>query len=121
MTISEKIKFSANKAIFTLFKEGLFYKCYNEDAMVFVRMVKNYKVNSKFVKSVGAEGSSLVFPASEVSKGNLTFDMLCKTLGAGKHNVGTDKVTFYLKDCSTLHGTTTALDSFNANFNKYVL
>ncbi len=51
MTISEKIHCSADKTTFTLFREGLFYKCYNEDAMVFVLRVKNYKVNSKFVKS----------------------------------------------------------------------
>ncbi|MDA3912027.1 MAG: hypothetical protein PF448_11795 [Bacteroidales bacterium] len=47
MTIVEKTQVSADKTRFTLFKEGLFYKCYNEDAMVFVKMVKNYKVNSK--------------------------------------------------------------------------
>ncbi|WP_257984647.1 hypothetical protein [Psychroflexus sp. MES1-P1E] len=38
MKISEKIRSSADKTVFTFFKEGLFYKCYNdEDAMVFVK------------------------------------------------------------------------------------
>jgi hypothetical protein len=37
MTIAEKIKYSADRTVFTLFKEGLFYKCYNEDAMVFMK------------------------------------------------------------------------------------
>jgi hypothetical protein len=35
MTLSEKIKNSKNIARFMLYKEGLFLKCYNEDAMVF--------------------------------------------------------------------------------------
>jgi len=79
MTIAEITQVSSDKTRFTFFKEGLFYKCYNEDAMVFVKMVKNYKVNSKFVKTLGAEVLSLGFPASEVSKGKLSFDMLCKS------------------------------------------
>ncbi len=98
MTISEKIRFSADKAIFTLFREGLFYKCYNEDAMVFSQRVKNYKVTSKIFKGVGAKVLSLGFPVSEVSTGKLSFDVLCKTLGAEKHDEKTEKVTFYLKD-----------------------
>ena len=63
MTISEKIVNSANHTRFTLYKEGLFYKCYNEDAMVFVKNVKDYKVSEKFVKSVGAEVYSIWFSA----------------------------------------------------------
>ena len=45
MTIAEKVSHSANRALVTLYKEGLFYKCYNEDVMVFVIKVKNYKVS----------------------------------------------------------------------------
>jgi hypothetical protein len=52
MTLKEKINHSAKLTQFILFKEGLFYKCYNEDAMVFVKNVKDYKVSEKFVKSV---------------------------------------------------------------------
>jgi hypothetical protein len=55
MTIAEKIKYSADRTKFTLYKEGLFYKCYNEDAMVFVQKIKEYKVSSKFVKSVSIQ------------------------------------------------------------------
>jgi hypothetical protein len=66
MTLLEKTKNSAKSNIFTLYKEGLFYKCYNEDAMVFSKKVKSYKVNARFVKSVGAEVMNLGFPASEV-------------------------------------------------------
>ncbi len=34
--------------MFTLFKEALFYKCYNEDAMVFVQKVRVYKPTKSF-------------------------------------------------------------------------
>ncbi len=53
MTTAEKIALAKSNNYFTLFKEGLFYKCYNEDAMVFVKNVKEYKVSEKFVKSMG--------------------------------------------------------------------
>ena len=52
MTLKEKILFSSEKIRFTLYKEGLFYKCYNEDAMLFVKKVREYKVNNKFVKPI---------------------------------------------------------------------
>lgn len=52
MTIAEKVTQSANSTLFTLYKEGLFYKCYNEDAMLFVQKVRAFKVSDKFVKSV---------------------------------------------------------------------
>ena len=52
MSIAEKIGHSADKTRFTLFKEGMFYKCYNEDAMVFDQKVRSYKINSKLVKNV---------------------------------------------------------------------
>lgn len=98
MTITEKIQISADKTIFTLFKEGIFYKCYNEDAMVFWQRVKSYKVSSKFIKKVGAEVLSLGFPISEVSKGKLSFDVLCEKLGACKYDDEIEKVSFYLTD-----------------------
>lgn len=50
MTLAEKVNQSANGTLFTVHKVGLFYKCYNENAMVFVQKVRKYKVSSKFVK-----------------------------------------------------------------------
>lgn len=52
MTIAEKIECSTINTKITLYKEGVFFKCFNEDAMVFVKRVKGYKVSEKFVKSV---------------------------------------------------------------------
>ena len=40
MTIVEKIDLAKSNKYFTLSKEGFFYKCYNQDAMVFVKRVK---------------------------------------------------------------------------------
>ncbi|MDA3891466.1 MAG: hypothetical protein PF517_07340 [Salinivirgaceae bacterium] len=98
MIIIEKIQYAADKTIFTLFKEGLFYKCYNEDAMVFARMVKNYKVNSKFVKSVGAEVLSLGFPVSEVEKGNISFEVISEAIKAVSYKEETHGVVFSLNE-----------------------
>jgi hypothetical protein len=74
MTIAEKIQISADETKFTLFKEGLFYKCYNEDALIFTENVKEYKVNAKYIKSVGADVLSLGFPNSVVKAATITFD-----------------------------------------------
>ena len=72
MTIKEKIACCSVKTRFTLFKEGIFYRCYNEDAMIFVQSLKKYyKVNSKLIKSVNALVYNVGFPISEVEKGNL--------------------------------------------------
>lgn len=97
MGIKEKLEISADRTRFTLFKEGMFYKCYNEDAMVFAKQVKPYKVSSKYVKNIDTEVLSLGFPVSEINKGNLAFAVLCETLGSEKYDEEDKKVTFYLK------------------------
>jgi hypothetical protein len=43
MDIKEKIAISKQEDSFTLHQEGMFYKCYNEDAMVFVQKIKENK------------------------------------------------------------------------------
>jgi hypothetical protein len=76
MTIAEKVTQSANSTLFTLYKEGLFYKCCNEDAMLFVKKVRAFKVSDKFVKSAREKVYSIGFPASEVLNGNLSFESI---------------------------------------------
>jgi len=163
MTIAEKIQFSAENTRFTLFKEGLFFKCYNEDAMVFSKRVKNYKVISKFIKSVGSAVLSLGFPASEIEKGHLTLQSISEAIEAStytekhygivfslKEDIKQNYQEFFeeihksnlnfnssnanmnsnnrangnsvrcLKDCNTLHGSTTALVSFSTNRKQFV-
>lgn len=97
MTIAEKIKCSADKAVFTLFREGLFYKCYNEDAMVFAQKVKAYKVSSKYVKSIDEKVISLGFPASEVDKGNISLDAIAEIVFAESYKEDSHGVVFSLK------------------------
>ena len=76
----------------------MFYKCYNEDAMLFTQRVKVYKVSSKFVKSVGTQVLSIGFPLSVVNNGQVTLDSLCKKNDAIKYDIKQDRVAFYLKD-----------------------
>ena len=96
MTIVDKIQCSSNKTQFTLYKEGLFYKCYNEDMMIFVIKVKNYKVSSKFVKSAREKVYSIGFPSSEVLNGNLSFESISEKIGAKRFEVKNELVEFYL-------------------------
>lgn len=49
MSIEEKLPLAAQPCKLYGFKEGLFYKFYNQNAMWFVNHVKPYKVQSKFI------------------------------------------------------------------------
>lgn len=61
MTILEKITLQNNHCNYIyLFKEGVFYKAYNEGA--FLLQETNYKVSAKYVKSVSSIVYSLGFP-----------------------------------------------------------
>lgn len=96
MTIIEKTKHAAQKSQFTFYKEGVFYKCYNEDALVFVTNIRNYKVNSKFIKSVGDTVHSIGFPESEVRKGRLSLKYISEKIGASGFEVIDNSVVFVL-------------------------
>lgn len=98
MTIAEKIKISADKKCFTFFKEGLFYRCYNEDAMIFMQHIKAYKVSSRFVKSVGAYVYSIGFPVSQVEKGALSLEFISEKTGAKTYHKTNGNITFQLED-----------------------
>ncbi len=50
--------------------------------MVFVMKVKNYKVSSKFVKTMMEKVYSIGFPSSEVLNGNLSFKSISEKIGA---------------------------------------
>lgn len=68
MTIQEKINFAAQPYKLFLFKEGMFYKLYNQNAMWFVDQIKAYKVNNKFVKTVNQNVYSIGFPVSSLQQ-----------------------------------------------------
>jgi len=76
--IKEKTSRSSNPIKFTLFKEGLFYKCYNEDAMVFFENIKEYKVSSKYIKSMNDTVLTLGFPKSQWTNDGRSYDFLNK-------------------------------------------
>jgi len=82
MEIIEKLQYSSDKSRFTLFKEGLFYKCHNEDAMVFAKRHKPYRISTKYVKNVASIIMSLGFPISAVKHCNLFHSTI--TLGSLK-------------------------------------
>ena len=67
MTILEKVTLQQQDTtkIF-LFKEGLFYKAYNEGA--FLLKDKNYKITVKQIKSIENEVLSIGFPISVLEK-----------------------------------------------------
>jgi len=104
MTIAEKVTQSANSTLFTLYKEGLFYKCYNEDAMLFLQKVKEYKVSSKYVKATVSKVYSIGFPASEVLNGNLSLESISEKIGTKSFEVKNELVQFYLKDLESKKG-----------------
>jgi len=45
-----------------LFKEGMFYKAYNQNAMWFVQHIKAYKVTAKYIKTIQQEEYFIGFP-----------------------------------------------------------
>jgi hypothetical protein len=98
MTLLEKTQKSADEKVFTLYKEGLFYKCYNEDAMLFAEKVKKYKVSVKYIKSVGADVWSLGFPSSVVTATTITFDAIAAAIGATSYCENVTTVVFELKN-----------------------
>jgi len=61
MTVQEKISLTAQSNKLVMFKEGMFYKLYNQNAMWFVHQIKPYKVTKKFVKIVNQDVYSIGF------------------------------------------------------------
>jgi hypothetical protein len=82
MTLREKIALSRQPDRFTLHREGLFYTCYDEDAMVFVKHIKPYKVTSRWVKSIGAVVLRVGFPAGALQKDSLSLEQMAASIGA---------------------------------------
>ena len=98
MTTAEKIALAKSNNYFTLFKEGLFYKCYNEDAMFFVQRLRAYKVSTKFIKIVGDTVYSIGFPVGEVEKGNLTLEFISEKIAAKSFEIKETDVLFLHND-----------------------
>jgi hypothetical protein len=66
MTTKEKIALATHNNKLYCFKEGIFYKVYNQNALWFAQHIKAYKINNTFVKAVNQHVFSLGFPQSVV-------------------------------------------------------
>jgi hypothetical protein len=127
MTIAEKIEYAADKKVVTFFKEGLFYKCYNEDAMVFTKKVRAYKVKVKYVKNVGSKVLSLGFPISEIEKENLKLQSILEAIEATNYiekpygivfSLKADIKKNYLEYCDTIQISTDIVTEKQFEYNK---
>ena len=59
---------AANATVLCLHKEGIFYKLYNQQAMLFTQNIKSLKVKFKFIKAVKQQVYSCGFPASIIEE-----------------------------------------------------
>jgi len=75
MTIKQKIELAAQPNKLYLFKEGMFYKLYNQNAMWFVQNEKPYKVTKKFLKTVNQDVYSIGFPQAVLSLNKLQINL----------------------------------------------
>ncbi|HID68902.1 MAG TPA: hypothetical protein EYP35_00195 [Desulfobacterales bacterium] len=64
MNTREKIDRAADTSQLCLHKEGIFYKLYNQHAMLFTANIKELKINGKFIKAVNQQVYSCGFPSS---------------------------------------------------------
>ncbi len=64
MNTQEKIDLAANTRQLSLHKEGVFYKLYNQQAMLFTENIKPLKIKVKFIKAVSQQVYSCGFPVT---------------------------------------------------------
>lgn len=64
----QEVLASAKEGRILLFREGMFWKAYQEAAYLFVTNVKPYQINKNYVKKVGIDVFSLGFPIPSTAK-----------------------------------------------------
>ena len=69
--MQEKVNLAAQPNKLYLFKEGMFYKAYNQNAMWFVQHIKPYNVTVKYIKNIQQEVYSIGFPITYLTSINL--------------------------------------------------
>ena len=92
MTISEKV---------TITSEGIFYKCYNKDAMLFHKQVTPYRCTVRSYKTIGSEVMLLGFPMSLIRKHVLTMEKMAECLSAVRWEEQDGQVQFVLSEPCT--------------------
>jgi hypothetical protein len=75
MTVKEKIVLAAQNNKMYCFKEGMFYKVYNQNAMWFVHHVNAYTINSSFVKIGNQNVFTIGFPQHILNTKALPFNL----------------------------------------------
>ncbi|WP_446008963.1 hypothetical protein [Candidatus Electrothrix sp.] len=68
MNTEEKIRLAGDLSCLYLHKEGIFYKVYNKDAMLFIGNIKPLKITAKFIKVVDQYVYSAGFPESVLER-----------------------------------------------------
>lgn len=67
MNLKDKINAeSMDTPVILLYREGLFWKAYEQSAMRFVKEIRNYKLQKKYVKALTGDVVSLGFPDSRL-------------------------------------------------------
>jgi len=64
MNTQEKIDLAENTRQLSLHREGIFYKLYNQHAMLFTENIKPLKIKVKFIKAVNQLVYSCGFPVT---------------------------------------------------------
>jgi hypothetical protein len=64
MTLKEKVALAAQANPLCLFKEGMLYKAYHQNAMCFAQKIKRYNATVKHLKNRQEEICTIGFPAS---------------------------------------------------------
>lgn len=68
MNTKEKIDRAVDTTLLCLYKEGIFYKLYNQHAMLFTANIKELKIKAKHIKAVNQQVYSCGFPASIIEE-----------------------------------------------------
>lgn len=98
MTLLEKITIAADPSRFTLFREGIFYKCYNEDAMLFHQRVRPFTCSVRIFKKTGNPVISLGFPVTLFERKQVTEEQLSEALDASGYVQTSSELTFTLNE-----------------------
>lgn len=79
-----------------MYREGMFYKCYNEDAMLFSQRVRDFKISAKYIKSAGSMVLSLGFPVTLVEQGTITIEKVSDLMDAASWKEEPNRLVFQL-------------------------
>lgn len=86
MTLKEKIERECPTHIH-LYREGIFWKLYNQSAFHFSQLIKPYQVKKKYMKTLNMEIVSIGFPQSVLTNALGRLRELSMSVEVGKHEI----------------------------------